>query len=121
MQKLKTVQYFFDARTYSKNQIIENLQTQREQDFFNKTAKINISLNEFGVYVVTYYFKVSENIFQKIFIKIKQRRKDKKIRLLQEKNGNLEERKKDKIEKRLEKYSGNKYGEYKSSGIYKPY
>ena len=24
-------------------------------------------------------------------------------------------------EKRLEKYSGNKYGEYKSSGIYKPY
>lgn len=120
MLKQKIVENYFDAKLYTNQEIIKSIE-KTKKEYAKKIINVNIKLNEFGVFVVTYYFKVSENIFQKIFIKIKQRRKDKKIRLLQEKNGNLEERKKDKIEKRFEKYSGNKYGEYKSSGIYKPY
>ena len=120
MLKQKIVENYFDAKLYTNQEIIKSIE-KTKKEYAKKIINVDIKLNEFGVFVVTYYFKESENIFKKKFKKIKQRRKDKKIRLLQEKNGNLEERKKDKIEKRFEKYSGNKYGEYKSSGIYKPY
>lgn len=120
MLKQKIVENYFDAKLYTNQEIIESIE-KTKKEYAKKIINVDVKLNEFGVFVVTYYFKVSENIFQKIFIKIKQRRKDRKIKLLQEKNENLEERKKDKIEKRFEKYSGNKYGEYKNTGTYKPY
>lgn len=120
MLKQKIVENYFDAKLYTNQEIIESIE-KTKKEYAKKIINVDINLNEFGVFVVTYYFKVSENIFQKIFIKIKQRRKDRKIKLLQEKNENLEERKKDKIEKIFEKYSGNKYGEYKNTGTYKPY
>ena len=120
MLKQKIVENYFDAKLYTNQEIIESIE-KTKKEYAKKIINVDINLNEFGVFVVTYYFKVSENIFQKIFIKIKQRRKDRKIKLLQEKNENLEERKKDKIEKRFEKYSGNRYGEYKNTGTYKPY
>lgn len=111
MQKLKTVQYFFDARTYSKNQIIENLQTQREQDFFNKTAKINISLNEFGVYVATLTFMPKE----KHFLKVTKTSKKEKVL----KNENKNDSKKSRYEKLIS--TERKYGQYKETKTYKPY
>ena len=120
MLKQKIVENYFDAKLYTNQEIIESIE-KTKKEYAKKIINVDIKLNEFGVFVITYYFKVSENIFQKIFIKIKQRRKDRKIKLLQENNENLEDRNKDIIEKRFEKYSGNKYGEYKNTGTYKPY
>ncbi len=125
MFEQRIVENYFDASSYSNQEILQAIE-ETKKEYAKKIIDIDINLNEFGVYVVTYYFKVSNNIFHKIFIKIKHRKKKKETKLLQEKSFSFdrksrEERKQVKIRKRMEKYSGNKYGEYKETKTYKPY
>lgn len=108
MQKIKTVQYYFDAKTYDKTKILENLKNQEKEEFFNKTAKINISLNEFGVYVATLTFEPKENHFLKIIQMPKK-----------EKNVTKNEEKKSRYERLIS--TERKYGQYKQTKTYKPY
>ena len=125
MLKQRIVENYFDAKAYSNQEILQSIE-KTKKEYSKKIIDVDINLNEFGVYVVTYYFKTSNNVFQKIFIKIKQRRKKNKTVLLQEKSLEhekltREERKREKIRKRMEKYSGNIYGVYKETRTYKPY
>lgn len=125
MLKQRVVENYFDSKIYSNQEIIQSIE-ETKKEYSKKIVDVDINLNEFGVYVVTYYFKNRDNIFQKIFIKIKQRRKKNKTILLQERSLRYEkmtreERKQEKIRKRMEKYSGNKYGVYKQTRTFKPY
>ena len=125
MLKQRVVENYFDSKIYSNQEIMQSIE-ETKKEYSKKIVDVDINLNEFGVYVVTYYFKNRDNIFQKIFIKIKQRRKKNKTILIQERslryeNMTREERKQEKIRKRMEKYSGNKYGVYKQTRTYKPY
>ena len=125
MLKQKIIENYFDATSYTNQEIMEKIE-ETKKEFSKKITNVDINLNEFGVYVVTYYFEVKENLFQKIFIKIKHRKNTNKIKLLQEKTTDFtkrsrKERKKEKIEKKLEKYYRNKYGVYKETKTYKPY
>lgn len=125
MLKQRVVENYFDSKIYSNQEIIQSIE-ETKKEYSKKIVDVDINLNEFGVYVVTYYFKNQDNIFQKIFIKIKQRRKKNKTVLLQERSlrhekMTREERKQEKVRKRMEKYSGNKYGVYKQTKTYKPY
>ena len=125
MLKQRVVENYFDSKIYSNQEIIQSIE-ETKKEYSKKIVDVDINLNEFGVYVVTYYFKNQDNIFQKIFIKIKQRKKKNKTVLLQEKSlerekMTREERKQEKVRKRMEKYSGNKYGVYKQTKTYKPY
>lgn len=125
MLKQRIVENYFDSKIYSNQEIMQSIE-ETKKEYSKKIVDVDINLNEFGVYVVTYYFKNQDNIFQKIFIKIKQRRKKNRTVLLQERSlanekMTREERKREKIRKRMEKYSGNKYGIYKQTKTYKPY
>ena len=125
MLKQRIVENYFDSKIYSNQEIMQSIE-ETKKEYTKKIVDVDINLNEFGVYVVTYYFKNQDNIFQKIFIKIKQKRKKNKTVLIQEKSQGYEkmtreERKQEKIRKRMEKYSGNKYGIYKQTRKYKPY
>lgn len=125
MLKQRVVENYFDSKIYSNQEIIQSIE-ETKKEYSKKIVDVDINLNEFGVYVVTYYFKNQDNIFQKIFIKIKQRRNKNKTVLLQERSlrhekMTREERKQEKVRKRMEKYSGNKYGGYKQTRTYKPY
>ena len=125
MLKQRIVENYFDSKIYSNQEIMQSIE-ETKKEYSKKIVDVDINLNEFGVYVVTYYFKNQDNIFQKIFIKIKQRRNKNKTVLLQERSlvhekMTREERKREKIRKRMEKYSGNKYGVYKQTRTYKPY
>ena len=125
MLKQRVVENYFDSKIYSNQEIMQSIE-ETKKEYSKKIVDVDINLNEFGVYVVTYYFKNRDNIFQKIFIKIKQRRKKNKTILIQERSLRYEkmtreERKQEKIRKRMEKYSGNKYGVYKQTRTYKPY
>ena len=122
---------------------MENIE-ETKKEFSEKKVDFDISINDYGVYVVTYYFRNKENIFQKIMIKIKKRKKkrpllDKGIKeennikkekkIKKEKNKinhtkikkTREERIEEKTRKRFEKYSGNQYGKYKATKTYRPY
>lgn len=136
MLKQKIVEDYFDANMYSNQEILQRIE-ETKKEFSKKIVNVDINLNEFGVYVVTYYFKNKNNVFQKIMIKLKGKNKEKKKVLLKEKNDELdlkskveknlehkkskEQKEKDKIKARMEKYTGNKYGMYKQTGTYKPY
>ena len=125
MLKQKIVESYFDSKIYSNQEILRSIE-ETKKEYSKKIVDIDIRLNEFGVYVVTYYFKNKDNIFQKIFIKIKQKAKKNKTVLLQEKSltyGKLtkKKKKKEKIKRRMEKYSGNIYGVYKETRTYRPY
>ena len=87
-------------------ELINSLYENTKKEFANKIVNIDINLNEFGVYVVTYYFETKENMFQKIMIKLKRKVKKNKTALLQSK---------------FEKYSENQYGKYKETKTFKPY
>ena len=135
MNKQKVLVNYFDSAKYNDEEILESVENTKKE-FDKKKIDVNIKLNEYGVYVITYYFKTKENIFQKIIIKIKEKRKAKKLLLLKEENileRNLKKEKskkikktrkqkqEEKLQKRIEKYSGNKYGKYKQTREYRPY
>ncbi len=125
MLKQRIVEDYFDSKTYSNQEILQKIE-ETKKEYHKKIIDVDININEFGVFVVTYYFKVSNNIFHKIFIKIKHRKKKNETKLLQEESFSFdkksrEERKQEKIKRRMEKYSGNKYGVYKETRTYKPY
>lgn len=135
MNKEKVLVNYFDSAKYNDEEILESVENTKKE-FDKKKIDVNIKLNEYGVYVITYYFKTKENIFQKIIIKIKEKRKAKKQLLLKEKNileRNLKKEKskkikktrkqkqEEKLQKRMEKYLGNKYGKYKQTREYRPY
>lgn len=108
MNQNKNLKYYLDSRTYSNEEIQKSIE-ETKKEFPNKKVKVSISLNDFGVYVITFQFENKNNFFNKI--KIKFWKKFKKTLLLE--NGN---------KNRLEKYYGeNRYGQYKSTGTYRPY
>ena len=137
----KVIENYYDSKIYTNSEILEDIK-ETKKEFSEKKVDVDISINDYGVYIVTYYFKNKENIFQKIMIKIKQRKKkrplldkgikeekniikEKIIKKEKNKTKNIkktkEERKKENIRKRLEKYSGNQYGKYKETKTYRPY
>ncbi len=126
MKKQKIVENYFDSKVYSNQELLQNIE-ETKNEYSKKIVEVDIRLNEFGVYVVTYYFKNRDNIFKKIFIKIKQKARKNKIMLLQDKSYRYEkmktreERKNEKIRKRMKKYSESTYGLYKKTKTYKPY
>ena len=54
--KEKSVEYYFDSKKYDKEQIIENMKKE-QLGFEKKNAKIDIILNEYGIYVTTLKFE----------------------------------------------------------------
>ena len=135
MNKQKVLVNYFDSEKYNDEEILESVENTKKE-FDKKKIDVNIKLNKYGVYVITYYFKTKENIFQKIIIKIKEKRKAKKQLLLKEENilernfkkekskkirKTRKQKQEEKLQKRIEKYSGNKYGKYKQTREYRPY
>ena len=119
MNKNKCLEYYLDSRVYHKEEVQKSIE-ETKKEFPNKKIKVEITMNSFGMYVITFYFENRNNIFQKIRVYFRNKRR--RTLLLQERN--IEEKdidNKKKINKRLEKYYGHKYGQYKSTGIYKPY
>lgn len=105
--KNKSLEYYFDSRIYSIQEVRTAIE-ENKKEFSNKIVEAQISLNPFGVYIVTLNFKDKNNLLTKIKPKKTEKNKNKVV--------------KHKEQKRLEKYYGeNKYGQYKSAGVYRPY
>lgn len=136
MNKNKYLEYYMDSKIYSKEEVQKSIDNTKKE-FSSKKVNVQVYLNEFGVYIITFEFNNKNSFFKNIFLKFKSKRKN--ILLLTEKsktkinndlykiNGNVNHTvkdrrtKQDKLQKRFEKYYGNKYGKYKSTGIYRPY
>lgn len=97
----KCVEYYFDSRKYNELEIIENIKKE-EIGFEKKKSEINITLNEYGIYVVKLKF-----LNNKISLIKSNRRTKEKDR---------------KRYKGYETYNGNNkiYGNYKTTRTYQP-
>lgn len=85
MIRTKYLEYYMDSKIYSKDEVQKSID-ETKKEFPKKEIDVQVHLNRFGVYVVTFAFF-----------------------------------KQDKIQKRFEKYSNKKYGQYKATGVYRPY
>lgn len=104
----KNLEYYLDSRIYSKEEVQQSIE-ETKKEFSNKNVKVSVTLNDFGMYLITFEFENKSTFFNKIIIKIW--RKFKKTLMLE-----------DGEKSRLEQYSGNKhYGQYKETKTYKPY
>lgn len=99
MNKIKRLQYYFDSKTYTDQQIEEKIE-ETKKEFPKRRVDVRIKLNEFGVYIVTFYVEDKETYLTKIMSKYR----TKKVKLLKE--ANIEKKK----QSRLQKYYSNPQG-----------
>ena len=114
--KEKCLQYYMDSKEYTTEQVQTSI-NETKKEFANKKVHTKIELNEFGVYIITFYFESKDTIWNRIRIFF--RRKDNK-KMLVEKTVNQTEKRSNECNNKLEKYYGNSYGQYKTTREYKP-
>lgn len=102
MEKNKNLEYYLDSRIYSSKEVQKSIE-ETKKEFPNKEIDVSISLNEFGMYIITFRFENKNTYFNKIKVKLW-----KKFR---EKTGS------DKKENHTQK----SYGNYKTTKTYRPY
>lgn len=104
MENVKTVQYFFDSKNFNQIEVINNLEKEREKEFENKEAKIDIALNDFGVYVATLTFEKKKKFVNR----------EKEVK-------KQENKKLSKYEKLINSQEERVYGKYKATKEFRPY
>ena len=112
MNKTKYLEYFMDSKIYSKDEVQKSID-ETKKEFPNRQIDVQVQLNKFGVYIITFTFNKKNSFIRKIFIKLKFRKKNNLLL--------TENTKKNKIQKRYEKYNNKVYGQYKTTHTYRPY
>lgn len=108
MNQNKYLEYYLDSRIYTDEEVKESIK-QTKKEFKKKNPKVSVTLNQFGVYVITFEFEGRQSLFDRIIIKLWA--KVRKTLMLD--SG---------ATTRLNEYTGNKrYGQYKPTKTYKPY
>lgn len=127
---LKCVEYFFDSKKYSKEEIIENMENE-ELGFERCKSDLRISLNKYGIYVVKLIYNddklsIADNVYlkkvaeQTNLISLEQLNAFKE--LLKKYNfKNLFKEKNTYHGYETYKSNGKKYGDYTSTKVYNSY
>ena len=103
----KCIEYYFDSKTFTKEQLLKNIEA-AELEFPNKKIEPKLYLNQWGVYILKINFKDKIEYISNF----KEKRKNKKILLLTERNKKVSEKRTAWINRR--------YGQYKNTGEYRP-
>ena len=112
MNNTKYLEYYMDSKVYSKDEVQKSID-ETKKEFPNRQIDVQVHLNKFGVYIITFTFNKKNSFIRKIFIKLKFRKKNNLLL--------TENTKKNKIQKRYEKYNNKVYGQYKTTHTYRPY
>lgn len=83
MNRNKCLEYYLDSRIYNQEEVQKNID-ETKKEFQNKKITVDITINKFGMYVITFYFENKNTIFNKIRIYFKKKRRERL--LLQERN-----------------------------------
>lgn len=83
MNRNKCLEYYLDSRIYNQEEVQKNID-ETKKEFPNKEITVNITINKFGMYVITFYFENKNTIFNRIRIYFKKKRHERL--LLQERN-----------------------------------
>ena len=83
MNRNKCLEYYLDSRIYNQEEVQKNID-ETKKEFPNKKIAVDITINKFGMYVITFYFENKNTIFNIIRIYFKKKRYERL--LLQERN-----------------------------------
>lgn len=83
MNTNKCLEYYLDARIYNQEEVQKNID-ETKKEFPNKEITVDITINKFGMYVVTFYFENRNTIFNRIRIYLKKKKQERL--LLQDRN-----------------------------------
>lgn len=110
-REVKVLEYYFNSNKYNEFDIAQRLEEEKK-GFPDRIIEMELKLNEFGMYIAKLKFRRKENKAIKVI-------KQNKLLLMVKKYKN---KPKAKI-KRIEKYNvqPKKYGQYKSTGTFKPF
>ncbi len=101
--KNKYLEYYMDSKIYGKDEVQKSIEDTKKE-FPNKEIEVQVSLNEFGVYIIKFTFKNKNSFIKNIFIKLKIKKKNKLLLAEnEEKNVIFEKEKKNKENKRTRK------------------
>ena len=70
MKQTKCLEYYLDSRIYTTDEVSKSIEDTKKQ-FPNKKIKVTLSLNDFGVYIITFRFENKNTYWNKIKIKLK--------------------------------------------------
>ena len=76
MNKTKHVEYYMDSKIYSKAEVQKSID-ETKKEFPNRQIDVQVQLNKFGVYIITFTFKNKNSFIKNIFIKLKFKKKEK--------------------------------------------
>ena len=100
MNKDKCLVYYLDSKKYDYVKVQESID-ETKKEYNNKLIEVNVEVNKYGMYVITFYFKNKNTFFNKIRLFFRKKNKP----LLQESNNKEEQ----------------EYGKYKCGILYHPY
>lgn len=83
MNESKCLEYYLDSRMYNQEEVKKNID-EMKKEFSNKKITVNVTINQFGMYVITFCFENKNTMFNRIKIYLKKKRE--KRLMLQEKN-----------------------------------
>ena len=67
MEKTKCIEYYLDSKIYSNEDVQKNIE-ETKKEFPKKDIKVDVKLNQFGMYVITYNFENKNTLFNKIIL-----------------------------------------------------
>ena len=105
--KGKCIEYYFDSKTFTREQLVKSIE-EAKLEFPNKKIEPNLFLNQWGVYILKINFKDKIEYVSNF----KEKRKNRKVLLLTEKNR--------KVSRKRTSILSRRYGQYKNTGEYKP-
>ena len=79
IENKKTVELYLDPQTYTEQEMIENIE-QAVSEFSKKDVRVNIDLNEYGVYVVKLDYIDRDTYINKLKYRMKINRKERLLR-----------------------------------------
>ena len=79
MENKKTVELYLDPQTYTEEQMMESIQ-KAVKEFSKKDVRVNININEWGVYVVTLEYIDKQNYINRIKNRIRLNKKQKMLK-----------------------------------------
>ena len=83
MNKSKCLEYYLDSRKYNYQDVQESID-ETKKEYANRNVTVDINVNQYGMYVITFYFKNKNTFFNRIKVFLKKRKQNRL--LLQERN-----------------------------------
>ena len=75
MKENKSLQYYLDSRIYSQEEVKQSIE-ETKKEFPNRKAEVKVTLNEYGMYMITFQFENKNTFFNKMVIRIWRRFKN---------------------------------------------